>query len=141
MPGCPHPQCTAWICSTINWSFRTAHTNREGSDPYLIVWSHLFSTRVNQSAKFYSNATKVTFWLAGSAHWSTALESSAFFVPASHLQFWFLLEPYPLACQSTNGNPTMSQCADELLSIATAAKDWSLSVWHQVILNLCAEHC
>ena len=60
IPGCPLFRCITWICSGVNWSVKTAHVSCRGLDPCFIISIHLFGTRVNLSARFCFNWTRVT---------------------------------------------------------------------------------
>ena len=60
IPGCPHCRCRVRIRSGGNWTVRAAHIRGEESDLCLINSNHFFGTRVSSSAKFCSDATKVT---------------------------------------------------------------------------------
>ena len=60
MPGCPHCWCIVRIRSGVNWTVRAAHIRGGELDLCLINSNHFFGTRVSSSAKFCSNAMKVT---------------------------------------------------------------------------------
>ena len=121
IPRCPLFWCITQIWSGVKWSVKSVHVSCGGLDLCFIISIHLFGTRVNLSARFCSDWTRVmsTCKLYSSTR---CLTITSLLCTNISLAGLVLTHAFPVSVAQPVEN-TMSQCGDAQPWSAAAVQD------------------